>query len=236
MRTLKVIAITLASFASVESISAAVINKSTNVSIVSPLPDMRQGNLESDSTIYLLPERQRYWLPNSVAVDITSPGAVPGSEDKGLSEGTIEAGQFIDNYLLHVDSISGDSDDPADIVEYLGSITFDQDIIGIIVRVSNMDESNLTLGLPGTTYAHGVNRSLELVPDGVGVVAPDAIMLSADRRTISMDIRNGNSIDEFRIVTAVPEFNSVSLVAVVGILAAVSVLARRMRRIIGTPM
>lgn len=188
---------------------SAIVETTGAVTVTAPPPSLVLGQWESDTEIRIFVERTNFALPIALDVDVTLPGTVPGTDDENLSEGTIPAGTFVDSYFVHVDSISGGSGNQ---IAYAGSVTFNQAIIGVLLKLTESD-SDEYLGFPGTIYSTGNNRNLELDPSEIGTSFHDSIILSDDLRTITFDIRNGRSLDQLRVITAVPEASSIILCA-----------------------
>src|SRR5262249_36054507 len=173
------------------------------------------GVLESDTQIVAFPERQNIILNTAIAVDITVPGTSPSATTRNFSSGTIPIGTKISSYFVHFDDIG----DPATPVAASGSITFDTDILGLIVTAKNLDASDSYPGLPSVIYDTGDGgRDLEINPGDVGQGTNDQIILSDDRRTVTLNLRDGTAPDEVRILTTpVPEPASISLLAISGL-------------------
>lgn len=169
--------------------------------VASPPADVSSNNWESNTLIRAFAERQALTLSQGVAADITSPGTSPGSADQNLSPGTITAGTMVDTYTLHFD-VNGSraTNDP---LEAIGTITFGRPILGLLVLSTTENNTNALLGLPGETYSSGPDHGLELTPGGGGT--SDVITLSADRRTITLDLHNASFADDVRVVTSAPE-------------------------------
>ncbi|HEY2760414.1 MAG TPA: PEP-CTERM sorting domain-containing protein, partial [Pirellulales bacterium] len=93
--------------------------------------------------------------------------------------------------------------------ELTGSITLNDEIIGLIVLSNSLNASTSVLGLPGVIYPSGPDHGLDVSPNG-GPTS-DTVTLSADRRTVTVDFQDAGFPDELRIVTAVPEPSSMIL-------------------------
>ena len=88
-----------------------------------------------------------------------------------------------------------------------GTITFDSDVLGFALSSVNLGATNF-LGAPGTLYGLG---SFELIGNG----DPDAVTLSADRRTITFFSTAPTGSDNLRIITAaIPGPATLALLAV----------------------
>lgn len=170
---------------------AAVIGTSGAVSVISAPPSVADDDLESDTQVFAFPERQDTSLSHFIVLSISVPGSTPASPlDDHFSFYGIPAGTVASSYFLHCNSV----DSPSPPKEFTGSITFDRDILGLIIYQSDLNSSASYLGLTGTTYSgHNdleINRTASF----------DSIALSDNRRTVSFDFRNGSASDDVRII------------------------------------
>lgn len=178
------------------------------VSIVSPPTDISTGATESDTVILAFAERQNVTLPADVAADITVPGTSPSGGVQHLSPGTIAAGTGINSYFIHFDVVGTPA--PTSAIPATGSVSFDSDVLGLIVLDAKLNATHTFPGMPGTTYSTG--GGLEIVGGGAGTGANDQVTLSADRRTVTFNFRDAESPDDIRIITSVPEPSTLGLV------------------------
>lgn len=182
--------------------------------------DIATGDWENNTQIREFPEVQNFTLPaGGVTADVTVPGTSPSSTSQNLSTGVIPAGTVVDSYFLHFDPVG--EPNPADTLS--GSITFNEPVLGLIALSQTQDDSEPILGLPGVTYADGKYHGMELEPGSGASGTNDVLTLSADRYTVSFTMSAGENADELRIVTAVPEPMSLSILAA----APVMLLRRR---------
>lgn len=159
------------------------------VQIVSA-PAYIAANSVEDPTAILFPERQNVTLTNPVEVNVTQPGAYDDMEDLG-AKGLIDAGTMVSSYLLHFDPVGR----PLDTKEVIGSVTFDEPILGLIIFTQDFVDSNAALGAPGTQYGF-------LSPVDLGATEyVDNFALSADRKTVTFCFRTTRSSDSIRILT-----------------------------------
>jgi hypothetical protein len=169
--------------------------------VATPPADVSSNQWESNTLIRLFAEQQNLMLSASLPLDISVPGTSPGSTDSNLSASTVPAGTAVTSYMLHFD-VNGTraTNDP---LEAIGSVTFDQQILGLIVLSTTLNSTNSALGLAAVTYSNGSDHGLELNPAGGGT--SDVITLSADRHTLSVDLLNASFADDTRVVLSVPE-------------------------------
>jgi len=189
------------------SAQAGFLNPTGAITIIPAPSDTSPGALESNTEIRAFAERQSVLLAANLPVDITVPGTSPQGGVPNLSSGSIAAGITVNSFLLHFDSLAG----TVDPVSVTGSISFTEDILGIAVLSDTLDSTDAIAGLLGLTYPSGNARGLELNAGDTGI---DGITLSADRRTVSVNLLNLNATEQVRIITAVPEPSSISLAAI----------------------
>ena len=167
-----------------------------------------EGNWENDSFVRVFQERDSFTLPSPVAIDIAVPGLygrtagfVPSTQSLGLNTP-------VDSYLFHFDPVGV----PANMTR-IATVTFDSDVLGIIVGVQggvNRSDPNNTLGLSNAVLgAPGITYDFAITDLFVG--GGDQISLSSDRRTVGFTMISGPGSDNMRIITAVPEPTSVVL-------------------------
>ncbi len=193
---------------------AGIVGTTGDVRVFGPSSDLRLHARETDSFIQATNERQNVQLIGNLPVDISLPSTVPSAVSLNLSPGVIAAGTSVDVFLLHFDPVSV----PQQPLALSGSITFAAPVLGIEVLSASLDATDPSLGLPTTLYATGETlRGLELQVGMVGINTFDGITLSADRKTISVVLSTQLSLDEVRIITAVPEPSTNVLLALGGL-------------------
>jgi hypothetical protein len=181
------------------------------------------GDLESNTAIFGFPEQQGIQLIGGLAVDISIPSTVPSATAINLSPGVISSGTRVNSYMLHFDPIGT----PVTALALSGSVTFSTPILGIEVLTASLNSTDGVLGIPSTFYPiTEINRGLELAVGQAGFNTFDAVTLTSDRKTVSVLLSTQVSLDEMRIITAVPEPSSLFLFGI----AAVTLLAYNCRR------
>jgi hypothetical protein len=70
-----------------------------------------------------------------------------------------------------------------------------------------LSASDSIVGLPGTTYPTGDGSR------GLGLLPQDIINITADQLSVTLAVAAGAGIDQVRVIVAVPEPNSVALLA-----------------------
>jgi hypothetical protein len=193
------------------------------VSVISPPASVVvNSGLESNTSTYFFTEQQNLVLPSGVAVNITTPGLY--NSNGSLTPGTIVAGTSVDSYYLHTDPVGA----PTSAINYAGSVTFDTQILGVIILDAQFNASNGLLGAPGTLYSAS-GQGLEL-----GTTAgDDNVTLSADGKTLSYNLETSTAADDIRVITAasVPEPSAWILLFTC---AGLCVALRRQRRAISS--
>jgi len=184
---------------------------------------------QSDDVISL--EQSSLSLQSGLAVDATASGVY--NTVAGLTPGLIAAGTVISDTYFHSDPVLSSG------TLFTGSITFSQNILGVISETSTLDATDSVLGAPGVVYAENDRaRGLELAP------SEDQFTISADLRTLSFSVMTWGNIDDLRVITAGVEGATATTqmapsatpepdtMAILGIgLVAVSLLRKRQRRI-----
>ncbi len=149
------------------------------------------GELESDASIFVFAERSGLVLPQIVNVNISQPGTSPNESGRNLSPSTIPAGTRINTYYIHYDKIGTGQARSA-----TGSVTFDEEILGLIIGGAGLLGTNALIGLPATAYPPGQDHQSTELGDG------SSVTLSADRRTVSVTLRVTCCADNIRVITA----------------------------------
>src|SRR5579872_1394993 len=170
--------------------SAAGVSSSGAVQRIAAPPSVQQGALESDSQIQLFNERRGVSLGSGVAVDVTAPGTY--SSTASLTSGTIAAGTLVDSYYLHADPV-GISRNITQL--QAGGVTFPTPILGVIVLDPEFNASDAALGVNGTLYPAS-GRSLTLGSP------TDTAILSADGRTLTLQLSDSSATADVRVITA----------------------------------
>ena len=219
---------------------AAISSLSGDIEQIAPPASVVIQNLTSSDFLRIFREQMNFTLTSDLGVDFTLAKVYDGTGDLPTTHPTISAGTAIDSYFVHGDSLG------SALVQFDGSITFDTEILGVILTnkigtASNpgsklLETSDGILGYVGTAYpsAGNTNRQVEL---GASLSGADQLELSADRRTLTLHLSVAEAIDQLRVITApslttaaVPEPSSAILV--LGLSAAWALIAGRAR--IGT--
>ncbi len=175
---------------------AAIVSTSGAASEISPPASVFQGALESNSVAVVFLEKANLTLSTDLEVNTTSPGTYTGNNNPTVN---LSAGHTIASYLVHMDQVGTSGS-----TSYVGSITFDTDVLAIIWSQAKLNATDSLLGSASVSYPTGVSGIERGSIDSSGT--NDTIELSADRRTVSFDLlHNSNNIEQFRIITEIPE-------------------------------
>lgn len=189
---------------------------------VAPPASLLLDNYELVQAIFLETE-----IPNPAAGGYMVTWAVPppGPAPYGPMFGepafvsVVQPTEPLSVYMVHYDS----HESTAGVAT--GSVTFGpmERIIGVITSDWLLDNTDVPLGNPGTTYPTGLQYrgSTETIDDA----GPDPFTVSPDRRTLEMTMKTELALDEIRILV-IPEPATLALLAG----GALGVLLRRRRK------
>ena len=156
----------------------------------SPPADLHLDEYMSNECMFLFAEQQDVVLEDELAVD--------SSPVRGGSPATLPPGSVVSSHLVHADSI-GDA-----LVEFKGSHTFDDPVIGIIRTGPLLFDSNVPVGIPTPEHDPG----LDYEPDGFlrQLEADDRAEVVGDGRTVEFELSVSTAHDDVRILTgSVPD-------------------------------
>jgi hypothetical protein len=201
---------TLFVLASLASFGQAQIVSTTGAtSVIAPPSSVNPNATESDTQTFVFFESNAL-LTSDLAVDGIAAGVYTSSV-----AGTVASGTDVSSYFLHGDKIGS----TATGVSMSGSITFAQNILGVIATSPKLNASNF-LGAPGTSYGTNSLRDYELG-------ANEFFTISNDLKTLTYQYTVSDSADQLRIVTdAVPEPASMTILGA----AVAGFIARRKKR------
>jgi hypothetical protein len=161
------------------------------VEIAAPAaPAVLSGALQSDSEMRVFFESK--FLPGAaIPVDVASPGGIYGNNN--TSPGSV-SGFEVSSYFVHFDPVTS--------AIGRASISFDHDIVGLILTDATLDATD-SLGAVGTAYPTGLfGRRVE----GGGVLGGEGVTwLGSSPNTIDLFFGAGPVIDQVRVITRTPE-------------------------------
>ena len=183
---------------------AGIVSITGDIEQVSPVLDLQEGAYESSTKIRIMPEQQGVALDSTgVYADIIQFGTYDSLDDLTGAGGSI-ADMVVDSYLFHFDIVG-----TVGTVRLDGSVNFDTDILGVIVTMANLQDSDPTLGNSGSTYST-VNRGLEFTPQ-------DSVSwLEVSAQSISVDLLAAEALDNIRVIV-VPEPATMCLLGLGGL-------------------
>lgn len=171
------------------SLAQAALTGASGVAVlIAPPPSIALNAVQSNTQIVAFDEQQDVVLASDLAVNITASGTYDSANP--LTPGTIADGTTVSSHYV--------SFDPAlvDVSIGGGTLTFDKQIIGVIVEDNEIDSSDSILGNPGTTYPTGLTfHGLEIAPSEV-----DSITVGCNTLTVN-NLYVWNLVDQFRVIT-----------------------------------
>lgn len=189
------------------SASASIVATSGAATQIARPADAQLNVLTSSTVVYAWDEAQDVALDRDVTVDAIAPGLYNDSTDLGSF--VLAAGTRVSSHYIHFDSPSTSSATAS------GSVTFSDDIIGVVVRNgTGLRRLDLTdfLGL-GTLFTPNVDqRGLELGANG------DVFGISLSSRRIEFSLRITNPGDFIRVLT-VPTPGAAAMLGLAGLAA-----------------
>jgi hypothetical protein len=169
--------------------------------------------LESDSDLFVFAERRGLVLERDLSVNIGEPGDYFPEETpdsmrtwESLNPGVVPAGTVVDCYYFHYDNET--YNDTFNSLNYLhcigqkgvsGTITFQNPVLGLIIRGYNLNQSNSVCGIDTVEYDTDLTRSFP----GINIVdgcRSDHFILSADRRTLHLTNHTDVHHDNYRVL------------------------------------
>ncbi len=166
-----------------------IIGSTGAVVIVDPPADARVNELESDTEIFVFVENLDMVAPDNIPLNIENAGILTDTDAQSLSPSRVDAGTMVSSYFVHFDRIGRTE-------EYIsaeGSLTFDEEVRGLIVLSHSLEASHAMVGVPTTLYS---NNPVELDTPG------QYLSISDDRRTVSFKIFVNLVADDIRIITS----------------------------------
>lgn len=167
-------------------------------------PQSVQRQVYTSDTIRVFAEQQAFTLTEDVTVDVSNPGQYAMSSPGDFVSAVIPAGTVVDSYLIHCDPLTQSWD-----FEVQGSVTFDGDIIGIMVFYTSLVDTDAMLGASGTTYSPydpgnpfndpPIRRGLEY--EGGPNPLNDVFDVGVNSVGVNLQIPSIDHMDEVRVLT-----------------------------------
>ncbi len=177
-------------------VNSGVLQTTGSMRFVSPGPDFHPGNYEDNEHIVVFPERRGFVSDREVRVDLVDPGEFAKSEYR--EKPILRSGQRLTSYLLQLD-VYPEGKNPNRRRSVRGQITFAKPIVGVITSDRVLIESEAIFGLPNVSY--GSARMIEPRPEGDLRPGFDSLILTADRRTLFIELQeNPGHLDQVRVL------------------------------------
>ena len=186
--------LTMPAMAQVSGVSG-IARTTGQVAAIQPPPSLADGRLENDTRAFIFLERENYSLEQNLNLDIVNPGFYDSDSD--LTTSVVPAGTIINSYYVHVDPSTRFAEVPLP-RGINGGVTFEEDILGIIVKTSRLVSSTSELGTSRTQYVD--QNGLEFTLINLG--PEDEITFEGNRRVLRFEFRNYIEIDQMRVITS----------------------------------
>lgn len=181
--------------ASVRGANATITATSGQITKIMAPASVMPNTLESDTQAFAFDERQNVVLASGLNVDISQQGSYNIQNGAPtLTPATIPAGTVVNSHFLAADPVG--SPDPSQSKHYVGNMTFNTPILGIIVYPAALDASDGPLGAPGTVYP-----STPPADDARGLEQNDIVIYN-NGLSVSFSMWLHRT-DQVRIITAV---------------------------------
>lgn len=194
-----------------QSASAGLVSY-TGVELIEAPETVRGGQNEANVARLFL-ESDMHLLSQDLMVDAVAGGAL-AFED--LDPTMVGEGSLLESWFIHIDPVDRTP------ISTTGSLTFDGQILGVIVTGELLFASDAALGNPGTLYPNHGRQAR-----GLDLDSPDSFMISEDGRTLNFEILRTDAVyDQVRILVgpAVPTPGGMAL------LGAIAAFGSRRRR------
>ena len=168
--------------AAAPSVPPPVIVSSTGITVLDPPPSSIDVNaMESDTTTWVIAEAECVTLTSDVVVNRASDGAFSGNSNEFA---IIPAGTTVSSWIINADRATSGN--------IVGSITFSNDIVGLIYEAPEFAATTPTFEVVGMTYPSA---------NGAFVEGNDSFILSGS--TLDFDLTmGGNWSDVIRVLVA----------------------------------
>lgn len=181
-------------------VTSGVLQATGLMKFVSPGPEFVPGKHEDSGHILVFPERSHVLLKSDLEVSVTEPGQY--SRVRRRDKRPIPSGQLVRSYLLQLNPIGEFGREEVDAARIIGQITFDRPILGLIGRTTLLNGTDELLGHPLGDYG-GIGRGIEPTrSDDPPDSGRDSVVLSRDRRTLSLDLSASSAVDQIRVVVS----------------------------------
>ena len=178
-------------FARIWPTASGIGSASDSIQFVPPWPKQIRF-VQSDNEIFIRPEGPPVRLEDDLEVNISEPSAYELLGD--LTPSTLQSEQVVRSYIMHFSPKSQLG--PRRAKRVTGSVTFNRPVLGMVVRHEELVASSRRFGRRGAGEVNQ-RRELSFTGDELG----DRVSLSADRRTVTLDLVSpGRSSDLIRVI------------------------------------
>lgn len=163
-----------------------IVGESGDIEVDNPPRSLERHAWESSDNIRVFSERLAVEITAPVSVELSQPGILY-QDRSNYTPGTVATGTLVDSYLVHIDPLREES------YRYSGTVTFAEEIVGVIVRWGSMKATTGQFGLTGTRYDARPGHGIE--------IGRDKIEWSADGHSLRFFGHASPKIDQIRVLT-----------------------------------
>ena len=160
----------------------------SNITEIDPPANISQGALEDDTSVNVFFESSVLVASPSILIEHGPSGLVDDASD--LVSVSYGLNTRMESYYLHFDPVGTSSTE-----SITATVTFSSEIYGVCVGASALDATDATFSAPATNYPGNTGRQTE-VSNG------DSFEISADRRSITVNLTASGNTDQLRVLTA----------------------------------
>ena len=179
-------------------VTSGVLSSTGMMKFVAPGPEFVPGRYEDDTRILVFLERRHVVCQADFNVDLVEPGQYQRLHRS--EQHRVPAGTEVCSYLIQLDPVGRLAKNATHRPRVIGQVTFDRPVVGLIASSTKLNETDDLLGHPHGDYVkvrRGIEPPRSTVPRELG---RDVVILSPDRRTLSIDLSAGTAIDQIRVV------------------------------------
>ena len=158
--------------------------------------NLAEGGVETTGLVHAFVERNGLRLSFPLTTDAVKAGTYTKTSSLPSPAPKIAAGTVVDSYMLHSDPLGKPTALQGN--RFSVRVSFDSDILGVMVTDSSLNGSDGTVGVHGAIYPTFAHRGLELM----GNPFNDHFTISTNRHTIQVFFSTSTYVDEVRVVVA----------------------------------
>lgn len=179
-------------------LTSGVLQATGLMKFVSPGPEFVPGKYEDNSQILVFQERTEFATTEEIVVDLVEPGMY--QRIHRTESHRIPVGTRLRSYLVQLDPVGRLAKSAANKPRVMGQVTFDRPILGLIASSNKLSATDRPLGHPQGIYVK-TRRGIEPpFPHEGSDAGRDVVILSDDRRSLSVDLSAGTAIDQIRVI------------------------------------